>query len=81
MYYGAVMKIKYMLPIIGAVLAVSLIGGSAAASEDPFKAAGFFQFRENIQAPPFRAEDLEGRQVKLEDFRGKIVILFFWTTW
>ena len=76
------MKIKDMLPIIGLVFAVSLIGGlSAAASEDPFKAAGFVQFYETIQAPPFSAEDLEARQVKLEDFRGKIVILFFWATW
>lgn len=75
------MKIKYVLPIIGAIFAISLIGGSVAASEDPFKAAGFIQFFEQIQAPPFRAEDLDGREVKLEAFRGKIVMLFFWTTW
>ncbi len=29
----------------------------------------------------FRLNDLDGRLVKLSDFRGKIVFLNFWTTW
>jgi len=24
---------------------------------------------------------LDGRTVRLEDFRGKVVLLFFWATW
>ncbi|MBI2219366.1 MAG: redoxin domain-containing protein [Candidatus Rokubacteria bacterium] len=32
-------------------------------------------------APPLALPDLGGRMVRLEDFRGKVVVLFFWTTW
>ncbi|MBT6338558.1 MAG: redoxin domain-containing protein [Desulfobacula sp.] len=29
----------------------------------------------------FTLEDLDGKQVQFTDFRGKVVLLFFWTTW
>ncbi len=32
-------------------------------------------------APTFSLANTKGEQVKLEDFRGKPVVLFFWTTW
>jgi cytochrome c biogenesis protein CcmG/thiol:disulfide interchange protein DsbE len=32
-------------------------------------------------APDFRLESLDGRMVKLSDFRGKAVLLSFWATW
>ncbi len=33
------------------------------------------------QAPDFTAKDLEGNEVRLSDFRGKMVVLNFWATW
>ncbi|HWC17548.1 MAG TPA: TlpA disulfide reductase family protein [Terriglobales bacterium] len=33
------------------------------------------------QAPDFALKDLDGKQVKLSDFRGKAVLLNFWATW
>ena len=32
-------------------------------------------------APDFSLYDLDGREVKLSDFRGKVVFLNFWATW
>ena len=33
------------------------------------------------QAPDFTLPDLEGRPVRLREFRGKLVFLNFWATW
>ena len=35
---------------------------------------------ENI-APEFSLKDIEGRTVRLSDFKGKFVVLEFWATW
>ena len=32
-------------------------------------------------APPFSVRDLDGRTVRLQDLRGKPVVLDFWATW
>lgn len=54
---------------------------STRAAGDPFIDAGFFELKDRIPALDFTMEDLEGRQVELKYFRGKVVLLFFWTTW
>lgn len=35
----------------------------------------------NKAAPEWRLKDLDGKPVKLSDFKGKVVILNFWATW
>jgi cytochrome oxidase Cu insertion factor (SCO1/SenC/PrrC family) len=35
----------------------------------------------NQPAPSFTLQDLSGSQVSLADFKGKPVVLNFWTTW
>jgi len=32
-------------------------------------------------APPFAVRDLDGRMVRLQDLRGRAVVLDFWATW
>ncbi len=32
-------------------------------------------------APPFALQTLDGKNLKLEDYRGKVVLLYFWATW
>lgn len=70
------------------LLAMALIGlGTAssqlhAASLQPsITALGLTEIPGDRAAPAFRLPDLEGRMVSLEDYRGKVVMLYFWTTW
>ncbi len=34
-----------------------------------------------IKAPDFMLKDLMGETIRLSDYRGKVVLLNFWTTW
>jgi hypothetical protein len=51
------------------------------AVEDPIAAARVTQYSEGTIAPGFVIEDLGGKPVRLKDFRGKVVMINFWTTW
>jgi len=55
--------------------------GSLYAADDPLAAAGILKGKGKMIAPSFELEDLAGKRVKLEDFRGKVVLLDFWATW
>ena len=48
---------------------------------DPITAFGAVKFNKGTVAPYFFIENLAGDRVKLEDFRGKVVLLDFWATW
>jgi cytochrome oxidase Cu insertion factor (SCO1/SenC/PrrC family) len=40
-----------------------------------------YQVNEPWKAPDFNISSLDGRKVRLSQYRGKFVILSFWTTW
>ena len=46
-----------------------------------WQAAGIVPFPSSLRAPPVRLDDLSGKPVDLERFRGRLVMLYFWTTW
>jgi cytochrome oxidase Cu insertion factor (SCO1/SenC/PrrC family) len=73
------------LPMLLTVFAISLLlfvlWNSTEAVEDPIAAAGAIKFNKGTVAPDFFIENLAGDRVKLEDFRGKVVLLDFWATW
>ena len=38
-------------------------------------------FKEKKAAPDFVLKDLEENPIRLDAFKGKVVLLYFWTTW
>lgn len=42
---------------------------------------GFQVFRENVEAPDFTLKNLDGDDISLSSYRGKLVFLNFWATW
>lgn len=75
------MKRVFILLIIFGTGAILGAGGIVNAGEDLMEAASVIKFKEGTPAPPFTIEDVAGRSVKLEDFRGKVVLMNFWATW
>ncbi len=43
--------------------------------------ANFAKIKEGAKAPGFSARTITGETVRLEDLRGKVVLLDFWATW
>ena len=67
------------LTLVVATLAL-LTTGSAGAAPD-FASLQVQSYQPPKPAPAFALPSLDGRTVRLEDFRGKVVLLFFWATW
>jgi cytochrome oxidase Cu insertion factor (SCO1/SenC/PrrC family) len=73
-------KVRFILMVFGSwILLASWVPLYAA--DDPLADAGILQGRGKMIAPSFELEDLNGKRVKLEDFRGHVVLLDFWATW
>jgi hypothetical protein len=70
----------FILTVFGGFMILASLGPLYAA-DDPLAAAGIIQGRGKMIAPVFELEDLEGKSVKLEDYRGNIVLIDFWATW
>ncbi len=45
------------------------------------KAASMKPDKERKTAPDFELKDVNGKTVRLSDFKGKVVVLDFWATW
>ena len=69
------------------VLAVVVSGVALAATPDShargadLRALGVQSYEPPKAAPPLALPDLDGKIARLEDFRGKVVLIFFWATW
>jgi hypothetical protein len=57
------------------------LAANAAADPGVWEAAGVSRLRERAPAPPVVLDDLRGQKVDLQDFRGQLVMLYFWATW
>ena len=77
---SAIIKIPILL-VIFVALALLFKWTWSDAEVDPILAAGLLKPKESVSAPSFAIEDMEGNRLKLEDFKGKIVLIDFWATW
>ncbi len=68
-----------MNPRFLAVTAVLILGAAACSSYKPAAAAKGNQERK--AAPNFALADSQGKTLRLNDFKGKVVLLDFWATW
>jgi len=73
-------KIAILLCVIGIVAALFPFP-SGAVSSDFLSDAGFLEFKEKKRAPEFNLKDPEDHPTRLDAYQGKIVLLYFWTTW
>ena len=72
------------ITLLAMTLVGVLTGGSrlhAASPQQSVTALGLTEIPSDLAAPAFRLPDLEGRIVSLQDYQGKVVMLYFWTTW
>ncbi len=51
------------------------------ASDHYMDSLSIVRFNKKVKAANFTLKDINGKEVKLEDYRGKIVFLNFWATW
>jgi cytochrome oxidase Cu insertion factor (SCO1/SenC/PrrC family) len=65
--------------IVAMALALLTVGGAGAA---PDRASFRVQpYEPRKAAPAFSLPSIDGRTVRLEDARGKVLLIFFWATW
>jgi peroxiredoxin len=65
-------------------MVVASCGGKeprAKSREGEGPAAGVLAAQDRRPSPDFSLKDLDGRDVRLADFRGKVVMVNFWATW
>ena len=75
------MKWVYMFFLTFGSWAIFVPLGLADVADDLMSAIGVVKFTGEINAPGFVADGLESKDVRLEDFRGKVVLIDFWATW
>ena len=66
--------------MIVATIGLLLLGKTSSASEHLFQAMGMGKLPAK-RAADFTLPDVEGRQVTLHHYRGKVIFLNFWATW
>jgi cytochrome oxidase Cu insertion factor (SCO1/SenC/PrrC family) len=64
-----------------AAVAVLLLAAQPAAAAPNWSALDAQAYDSPKLAPAFALPDPDGKVTRLEDLRGKVVLLFFWATW
>jgi cytochrome oxidase Cu insertion factor (SCO1/SenC/PrrC family) len=64
-----------------AAVGVLLLSAQTAAAAPNWAALDAQAYESPKPAPAFELPDADGKVTRLEDLRGKVVLLFFWATW
>jgi cytochrome oxidase Cu insertion factor (SCO1/SenC/PrrC family) len=64
-----------------AAVGVLLLAAQTAAAAPNWAALDAQAYEPSKPAPAFELPDPDGNVTRLEDLRGKVVLLFFWATW
>jgi cytochrome oxidase Cu insertion factor (SCO1/SenC/PrrC family) len=67
--------------LIAAALWAGAAAAQPAAAPPAWEKMGVQAYESPRPAPPFALPALDGRTVRLEDQKGKALLLFFWATW
>jgi cytochrome oxidase Cu insertion factor (SCO1/SenC/PrrC family) len=67
------------ISVIGLALALLTVGSVGAAPD--FASLQVQPYQPPKAAPAFALPGLDGKITRLADFRGKILLVFFWATW
>jgi cytochrome oxidase Cu insertion factor (SCO1/SenC/PrrC family) len=68
--------------VLAAALWATVAAAQPAAAPSPaWEKMGVVVYESPKPAPAFALPALDGRTVRLKDYRGKPVLLFFWATW
>lgn len=70
-----------MTRLVDACLVLLLLAGMAWGAGPDFAALQVQPYDPPKPAPAFALPDTQWRMLRLEDLRGKVVMLFFWATW
>ena len=76
--YLAVSQIVLVLLLLGAG---GVYQSNAFAEDDIFDTLRLNRFPEPVDVPDFTLPALDGKEMKISDYKGNIIFLNFWTTW
>lgn len=71
----------FRVTILMAALVFCVLRAPVWAHQQAFENMGITKPRTERAAPNFSLQDINGKLVNLEDFRGKPILLNFWATW
>jgi len=66
---------------VAAAVGALLLAAQAAAATPNWPALDAEAYEPPKAAPALALPDPDGKVTRLEDLRGKVVLLFFWATW
>ncbi len=67
--------------LAGAIAAIAILATPALAAPPDFSGMQIQPYDPPKPAPTLALPNLEGKTVRLEEFKGKVVMLVFWATW